>query len=114
MHEVAVTQQIVEAACEHARGGKVVRIVIEVGKLSCVSVEAIRFCFDMVAEGTAAEGAELVIDHVPGRAKCRKCGEEFELNQALGRCVCGCSELDWLSGEELLVRQLQVEVCETG
>jgi hydrogenase nickel incorporation protein HypA/HybF len=84
------------------------RIVLEVGKLSAVLPDALRFCFDAAAEGTAAEGARLDIVEVPGIARCRACGARVELSRPFGRCECGGSDLEWLSGEELRIKEMEV------
>jgi hydrogenase nickel incorporation protein HypA/HybF len=108
MHELGITQDIIALATEHSRGGRVRRVVLEIGKLSAVLPDAVRFCFDLCSAGTAVEGAELVILEIPGRGRCRECGTEIELDRPFGRCGCGCSDLDWLAGEELKIKELEV------
>lgn len=108
MHELGITQSVVEIACEQADGLRVSRIVLEIGKLSAVLPDAVRFCFDLCCEDTAAEGAKLEIIETSGRARCRSCANEFALDQPFGRCQCGCSDLIWLSGEELRVREVHL------
>lgn len=108
MHELAIVQEIIELAVEASRGRKVSRVVLEVGKLSAVLPDALRFCFDLAAEGTAVEGATLTIVETPGLARCRSCGETLELPTPFGRCSCDCTDLDWLSGEELKIREMEV------
>ena len=108
MHEMAITQEIVEILRARAGERRVRRVVIEIGKLSAVEPEAVRFCFDLCAEGTPAEGAALEILEPAGRARCRACGGEVELERPFGRCGCGSTDLDWISGEELKVREMEV------
>lgn len=107
MHELAITQEIVALATEQAPTGRVTRIVLEIGKLSAILPDAVRFCFDLCSEGTAAEGAILDIVETPGRARCRQCGNEVELERPFGRCTCGCPDLEWLAGEELHVTEVE-------
>ncbi len=109
---MGITQQIVELAEQRAGGARIAAIVIEIGKLSCVSPDAVRFCFDLCTQGTLAEGAALVIHEPPGRARCRQCRAELSLDQPFGRCACGNSDLEWLSGEELNVTR--IELLETA
>jgi hydrogenase nickel incorporation protein HypA/HybF len=109
MHELGLTQEIVEVVTQRAQDRKVRRVILEIGKLSCVLPDAVRFCFELVAEGTVAEGAELEIVQPPGRAKCRKCGAEFDMDAVFARCVCGSSDVDWLSGEELKIKAMEIE-----
>jgi hydrogenase nickel incorporation protein HypA/HybF len=68
MHELAVAQSIVEKVGETAAGRKVRRVIVEIGERSCVSGEALRFSFGLVADGTAVQGAALEIVAVTGDA----------------------------------------------
>jgi hydrogenase nickel incorporation protein HypA/HybF len=108
MHELAITQDIVEILRERAGGRRVRRVVLEIGKLSSVLPDAVRFCFDLAAEGTPAEGAALEIVEPPGRGRCCSCGGEVVLERPFGRCSCGSSDLEWISGEELKIREMEV------
>ena len=108
MHELGITQEIVAIASDHSKGARVTRVVLEIGKLSAVLPDAIRFCFDLCSEGTVVEGALLEILETPGRARCRQCGIELLLEQPFGRCDCGNTDLEWLSGEELRIKEMEV------
>ncbi|HXG13005.1 MAG TPA: hydrogenase maturation nickel metallochaperone HypA [Gemmataceae bacterium] len=108
MHELGLTQEIIAIVAEHARGAQVRRVVVEIGKLAAVLPDAVRFCFDLCSQGTVAEGAVLEIIETPGRARCRACGAEVILEQPFGVCGCGNTDLEWLSGEELRVREMEV------
>jgi len=108
MNEMAVTQEIVEILRQRAGDRKVRRVVIEIGKLSAVLPDAVRFCFDLCTEGTPAEGAALEILEPPGRARCRACGGDVALERPFGRCACGSTDLEWISGEELRVMEMEV------
>lgn len=109
MHELAVTREIVEILRRRSEGRRILRVVVEVGRLSCVAPEAMRFCFDLCAEGTPAAGARLEIVRTPGRGNCRTCGADVPLESPLGRCDCGSTDLEWRSGEELRVVEMDVE-----
>jgi hydrogenase nickel incorporation protein HypA/HybF len=108
MHELGLTQEILEMVARQANERQVRRVVLEIGKLSCVLPDAIRFCFDLCAAGTLAEGAELEITQPPGLGRCRQCGAEFALHSVLGRCACGSGDIEWLSGEELRIKAMEI------
>jgi len=108
MHEIAIVQSVVELVTQRCGGRKVVRVVLEIGKLSTVVPDAVRFAFDVVAQSTAADGARLEIVETPGLARCRACDRRFELDCALGECRCGGTDLEWLAGEELRIREMEV------
>ena len=70
MHEMALTQSLVEAVCEHAAGRRVHSVKLEVGALCAVVPDAMTFCFELATEGTVADGARLDVDIRPGTARC--------------------------------------------
>ena len=106
MHELSITRNIVAIVSERANGAKVAQVTLEVGKLSAVIPDAIRFCFDVVVQGTVLEGARLEVIEVSGRGRCRVCGLDLELRQLVERCACGSSDLERLTGEELTIKQM--------
>jgi hydrogenase nickel incorporation protein HypA/HybF len=108
MHELGIAQEIVALVCERVQGARVHRVVLEIGKLCAALPDSLRFCFDLCCQDTVLEGAELTILETPGRARCRRCSAELALEQPFGVCACGCSDLEWLSGEELKIKQLEL------
>ncbi len=109
MHELGITRNIVAIVAEHAAGRKVSRVTLDVGRLSGVMSDAIRFSFDVVAQGTPLEGARLDIRDIEGRGRCRQCNREFETPTLFSPCPCGSRDVERLSGEELKVREFEYE-----
>src|SRR5688572_2235882 len=108
MHELAITQEVVAMVSERVAGARVTRVVLEIGRLSAVMPDAVRFCFDLCAEGTPLEGAALEVIETPGRARCRGCGGTVMLARPFGACGCGGTDLEWLSGDELKIKEVEV------
>ncbi len=112
MHELGITRNIVAIVSEHAGSAKVQRVSLEIGQLSAVLPESIRFCFDVCTQGTGLEGAELEIIEIPGLARCQSCGTIVELEQPFGICDCGSVALEIIQGEELKIKAFEMEdVC---
>ncbi len=108
MHELGLASEVVAIATERATGRRVKRLVLEVGKLSAVLPDALRFCFEVAAESTLLEGAALTIVEVPGLGRCRACKRETTFDRPYGKCACGGFEFEWLSGDELTIRELEL------
>ena len=70
---------IVRIACDHAGDRRIGTVEVKVGHLRQVVPDSLAFAFTLVAEGTVAEGAELLLEEVPAAGVCRACGEESEL-----------------------------------
>ena len=113
MHEMSLCESIVGMLQDEARvrGFAHVREVrLEIGELASVEVEALRFGFDIVARGSVADGARLRIERVPGLAWCMPCGERVPLARRGDACpVCGSYQLQVLAGDEMRVRELEVD-----
>ncbi len=108
MHELAIVHGIVESVTERSGGGRVLRIVLEIGELTAVLPDALRFCFDLAAEGTLAEGATLDIRPTEGLARCRECGCEIPVRRLYDPCPCGSTNLELLRGDELRIKEMEV------
>jgi hydrogenase nickel incorporation protein HypA/HybF len=112
MHELGITQNIVAIVTEHANKCKVKRVVLEIGQLSAIMPDAVQFCFDICTKDTVLENAILEIREISGLGKCRQCGAEVALDKPFGICHCGSVQLDLIAGEELKIKEIEIEeVC---
>ena len=115
MHELSITRNIVAIVGEHAGGRQVTRVRLQIGKLSAIMPEAIRFCFDLCAVDTLLAGARLEIDEVPGLGRCDACGVEVALSIPFGRCpACQLGALRLIGGEEMLIKEIELKTEETS
>lgn len=106
MHELSITQSVVDTIAERLGQAKVSRVRLEIGKLSGVVPDAVMFCFELVTAGTTLEGAELVIDEPDGSARCRTCGSEFVTAEVLPLCACGSADVEVTGGASLRIRNV--------
>jgi hydrogenase nickel incorporation protein HypA/HybF len=108
VHELAITESVVDAIVDKVGDGPVAVVHLEIGRLSGVVVDSIRFCFEIVAQGTGLQGARLDIDEPPGRAYCLDCGDEVALDEPIRLCPCGSANLEILSGQQLRIISVEV------
>jgi hydrogenase nickel incorporation protein HypA/HybF len=108
MHEMAITQSVVETVCEHAAGRRVHSVRVQVGALCGVVPDAMEFCFGLATEGTVADGASLDLDIQPGSARCRTCGHEFAMSDLILLCPCGSADVEVLAGRDLKILSMEV------
>ena len=110
MHELAIAESVVRIAERHADGRRVTKVYLKAGHLRQVVPSALAFSFELVAQGTSVEGAELVLEEVPATGKCRACGSESRLESFPLQCkACGGFDLEIVAGEELYVESLEIE-----
>jgi hydrogenase nickel incorporation protein HypA/HybF len=111
MHETAVVEGLMRILRDHARQNGVERILsvrLKVGRLRGLDVRQLRGCFEIFAEGTVADGARLDIDEVQVRARCAKCGCEYDVPRYRFDCPdCGSPDADVLAGRELYIESFE-------
>jgi hydrogenase nickel incorporation protein HypA/HybF len=108
VHELSITESVIAAVSEKVGDRRVQRVTLAVGRLSGVVAESVHFYFDLCSEGTALEGAVLEIIDIPGRAYCRSCTSEVELEDMIALCACGSADLEILGGEDLTIKEVEV------
>lgn len=105
---MAITQSVVDAVCEHAAGRRVHSVKLQVGALCAVVPDSMQFCFELATEGTLADGARLELNLQPGAARCRTCGERFELRDLILLCPCGSADVEVTAGRDLKILSMEV------
>lgn len=108
MHELSITQSLLDAVVGRTGERQVTGVRLQVGQLSGVLPDAMRFCFELVTDGTPLAGAELLIDEPEGRARCRGCGLDFTLPDLIPLCPCGSADVEITGGRELAVTSVEV------
>ena len=115
MHEMSICLALIEQVQEvvlNAQASRAVGITISYGPLAGIDPESLKVCFPLAAEGTLADGANLVLQRAPCRIRCSSCGKEEDSERPFDGCS-SCASLDvrLLSGRELLLRSVEIETC---
>ena len=113
MHEISLCEGMLDILQQQAKKQQysiVKAIFLEIGKLSSVEIDAIRFAFSVVTQGSIAEHATLNIIEVAGRAWCFQCHEVVTINQRYESCpLCGSHPLQITDGEQMRIKELEVQ-----
>jgi hydrogenase nickel incorporation protein HypA/HybF len=113
MHEMAVTQNILAITLAHAEraGAKRVNVIhIKLGQLSSLVDDSIRFYWELIAQDTMAEKADLRFTRVPAQVVCLDCGSEFPLPKDSFLCPqCRSERFRVRAGDEMVVESIEVE-----
>ena len=114
MHELSIVAslfEILEEKAKEQKAKKVTSVKVKVGALSGVVPEFLKTAFDVYKKDTIADEAELIIEEVPLKVKCQKCGAEIVKDDFVFICEeCASSELETLAGTELLMEKIEMEV----
>lgn len=113
MHELSVTENVIEIATRHARQAdaqRIVRIHLVVGELSSIVDDSVQFYFDFLSRDTLAAGAELVFQRLPVTVRCAACRHEWQPDGADWTCPrCGEARAQVVAGREFYVDSIEVE-----
>jgi len=112
MHEAMVAQSLLAAIAAEVtkQKAKPVSASLSCGELHTINDEALRFAFEAIAAGTPCQGVKLQIVHKPIQAKCKNCGEVFEIDTALLKCTaCQSGDFDLMPDSPLLLEEIEFE-----
>jgi hydrogenase nickel incorporation protein HypA/HybF len=114
MHELSIIAnlfEIMEEKLQEKGGKKITFVRLQVGKLSGVVPDFLHTAFDMYKKDTKAQEAKLEIEEVPLVIQCRACGKTMKKDDFVFICTfCGSKELKTLSGTELILEKMELEV----
>lgn len=113
MHELPVTQSIVNICLEEANKNGVKRIdkinIVE-GELSDMVPESISMYFELLTKDTPLMGAILNIKKVPGKINCKDCGAENDYEKGIFTCRnCGSDNIRISGGKEFYIDSIEVD-----
>jgi hydrogenase nickel incorporation protein HypA/HybF len=113
MHELPVTESILEIALRHgtqAGATRITAIHLAIGQLSSIIDESVQFYWDMISEGTLAEGAVLHFRRLPAVFLCSDCEKRYEPETEDFSCPqCGGTHVRLIAGSEFQVEAIEVE-----
>jgi len=113
MHELSITESILEIATRHAiksNAKKVTLINITIGNLSSIVDDSVQFYWDIIAKGTICEASKLHFERISAKLTCLACGITYEIEHELTPCPsCGSINLKVVSGEEFQLDSIEIE-----
>lgn len=112
MHEVSLMESVISLATQQAKqhhAETIHRISLDVGVASGVVPEALKFAFEIVAQRTMAESAQLEVNLIPVQCFCETCEQAFQPEGIFYECP-HCHQLSWkvLQGSTLELASLEV------
>ena len=113
MHELSITQSMLELVLEEAKKVKAERvgkINLVIGEMSGIVDQCVEFYFEFLSKDTMANGAALSFHKVATQARCSGCGQLFTLKEFDWTCPkCRDSSTEIVAGNELYIDSIEVE-----
>jgi hydrogenase nickel incorporation protein HypA/HybF len=112
MHELSVTESILQIALKHAQAAKAIHITdiyLVIGSLSSIVDDSVQFYWDHIAEGSIAEGAKLHFHRIPAELVCQECGLNYQPVPGELICPdCSSSQVKIVRGDEFYMEAIEV------
>jgi hydrogenase nickel incorporation protein HypA/HybF len=113
MHELSVTQSVLDIALREAEKNEAKRIGkirLVIGDLAGIVDDSVSFYFDLISRGSIAEGATLEFRRVAPRFRCRQCGTGFSPQDRDWRCPsCGAQGGEVVAGRDFYLESIEIE-----
>lgn len=114
MHELSVTQSVLDIVLRHAKQSNARRVLginLVIGDLTGFVDDSIQFYFDFMSKDTAAQGARLNFERIPVQVRCTSCGAEYvPPDTRLWACPqCEALGGEIISGREFSVASIEIE-----
>ena len=113
MHELSVTESVLDIACQHAekaQAKKVTDIYLVIGRLSSIVDESIQFYWNVISKDTLCEDAALHFRRIPAALVCLECDTHYTLEDDLTPCPnCGSARVRVVSGDEFNLESIEIQ-----
>jgi hydrogenase nickel incorporation protein HypA/HybF len=120
MHELSMAEAIVNTVVDAANknnADEVLEVTIEIGNLTMLNPEQLKFLLEILVEDTIMKDAELIIEEIPITIECRNCDYEGKANTegsdhylTVVICPeCGERDLEIIKGRECNVKNIRIE-----
>ena len=113
MHELGVTQSILQIALHHANEAGATRVKelnLVIGELASIVDDSIQFYWGMIAKDTIAADAVLNFKRTTAQLKCRECGHTFDMDRHEFMCPkCASAQVEVAGGDEFFLESIDVD-----
>jgi len=113
MHELSVTENILEIALRYARQNEATRVTalnLVIGRLASIVDESVQFYWDIISQDTICAGSTLRFERIPAQMNCLKCGHEYDHEGDLDVCpACASPQVTVMSGDQFYLDSIEIE-----
>jgi hydrogenase nickel incorporation protein HypA/HybF len=113
VHELGITQSILDIAAKHAAKANATRVTdiyIKIGRLSSFIDDSIQFYWDILSQDSICQQAKIHFERIPAKLVCLDCANSYTLDGELEPCPkCKSIRVKVTSGGEFMVDSIEVE-----
>lgn len=113
LHELSITQQILDIALKKAaevNATTINQINLVIGDMSTVVDDCVQFYFEFLSRDSQAQGARLSFQRVPMKVRCRRCNLDFKPEGEIWKCPqCQEWDVEIIDGTQFYLESIEVE-----
>ena len=113
MHELPVTESLLEISLRHASqagANRIIALHLVIGQLASIIDDSVQFYWDIIARDTPAEGAILSFQRLPAVFHCLNCDLVYRPGDEIEPCPdCQSTKIEIQSGREFYLESIEVE-----
>ena len=110
MHELSVTQSVLDIALKNAGKRKIKQVNLVIGQFASIVDDSVQFYWEIISKDTSAEGSVLYFERIPGEMTCQNCGCTFRPAGETFDCpACSSPFVRISKGEEFQIDSIDVE-----
>lgn len=115
VHELGIANQIFELLENEAktRNAKVSGVKLIIGRMSGIMPDSLVFLLQTISKDTICDGVKIEFEMVDPGFKCKDCGHLFTAEEYNFICPkCGNGDCDMISGSDLIVEKIHMELTD--
>jgi hydrogenase nickel incorporation protein HypA/HybF len=113
MHELKIAEDLSVIVLDTAHDNnlsKVTRVNIIFGQMVQIVPDIFEFAFRETVRDSVAQNAELDIEIIPIKIKCKNCGSVFQVADYLFACnFCYSTDIEIIQGKEIFITSIEGE-----
>jgi len=119
MHEYSIMSQLVQAVLDEAKKNNlktVAKVKLEVGDLTFLGEEQLKFCYQVLSKDNILNGSELIIEKIYPEVRCHDCGyngeleymekDEFHFRLPQFSCPKCNGKVEIIKGKDCVIREI--------
>ncbi len=113
MHELSVTESILEIALRHAsqaNASRITNLYLVIGQLATIVDDSVQFYWEIISKDTIAEGAVLHFRRLPATLLCLDCNHQYNpAGEGFSCPDCRSDHVKVIDGDEFFMEAIDID-----
>jgi hydrogenase nickel incorporation protein HypA/HybF len=113
MHELSITENMLEIALDYAtraHAKRIINLYLIVGEMSSIVDDSVQFYWELITDNTIAENSKLNFKRIKAEFICNDCETKyFLIDQQLTCPSCNSSNISLIAGDEFMIEAIDID-----